>query len=126
VNDFDNNDWMQQQLPLVIPSAATHYPRSLQARSAVPTQRFTVLQYWIVIPTAVLTVASLPWIWLRRRGRLLGLAVVVLPALVANALVTAVLSSSDSRYQARVIWLLPLLAALIALDLLTARRGVRA
>jgi hypothetical protein len=125
VNDFDNNDWMQQQLPLVIPNAATRYARSLQARSAVPTQRFTRLQRWIVIPAAVLAVVLLPWIWLRRRHRLLGLAVVVLPALVANALVTAVLSSSDSRYQARVIWLLPLLAALIAMDLLTARRGVR-
>jgi hypothetical protein len=57
----------------------------------------------------------------RQRLRLLGLVVIVVPTLFANAFLTAVLSSSDSRYQARVIWLVPLLAALVALDLLGQR-----
>jgi hypothetical protein len=56
--------------------------------------------------------------------RLLGLVVIVVPTLFANAFLTAVLSSSDSRYQARVIWLVPLLAALAALDLF-GQRGQR-
>jgi hypothetical protein len=61
----------------------------------------------------------------RQRMRLLGLVVIVGPTLFANAFLTAVLSSSDSRYQARVIWLVPLLAALAALDLLGQRRPRR-
>ena len=128
VNDFDNNDWMQQALAQVIPSSAipssaipnsaTSYARSLQARSAVPSNAFTILQRWVVLPSALLLAALLPWLWRRQRVRLLGLVVIVVPTLFANAFLTAVLSSSDSRYQARVIWLVPLLAALAALDLL--------
>jgi hypothetical protein len=48
-----------------------------------------------------------------------SLTVVILPTLVANAFVTAVFSNVAGRYQARVIWLVPLLAALMALDLFT-------
>jgi hypothetical protein len=61
----------------------------------------------------------------RQRTWLLGLVAIVVPTLFANAFLTAVLSSSDSRYQARVIWLVPLLAALAALDLLGQRRPRR-
>jgi len=39
----------------------------------------------------------------------------VIPTVIANAFLTAVLSETDSRYQARVVWLIPLMAALIAL-----------
>jgi hypothetical protein len=177
VNDFDNNDRMQQSLAQVIPSSAipssaTSYSRSLQARSIVPSNAFTILQRWVVLPSALLLAVLLPWLWRaaysgrddrrglrvklkgwlwragysghddresgysrqrlrllglvesRQRMRLLGLAVIVVPTLFANAFLTAVLSSSDSRYQARVIWLVPLLAALAALDLL-GQRGPR-
>ena len=170
VNDFDNNDRMQQSLAHVfpssafpssaIPSSATSYSRSLQARSIVPTNAFTILERWVVLPSALLLAVLLPWLWRtaftgpdnrrglrvklkgwlrrpvytghddresgysRQRMRLLGLVVIVVPTLFANAFLTAVLSSSDSRYQARVIWLVPLLAALAALDLL-AQRGPR-
>jgi hypothetical protein len=178
VNDFDNNDRMQQSLAQVIPSSAipssaTSYSRSLQARSIVPTNAFTILQRWVVLPSALLLAVLLPWLWRteytghddrrglrvklkgsqrrtaftehddresgysrqrtrllglvesRQRLRLLGLVVIVVPTLFANAFLTAVLSSSDSRYQARVIWLVPLLAALAALDLLGQRRPRR-
>jgi hypothetical protein len=191
VNDFDNNDRMQQSLAQVfpssvfpssaIPSSATSYSRSLQARSIVPTNAFTILERWVVLPSALLLAGLLPWLWRtaytgrddrrglrvklkgwlrrpvytghddrrglggkgwlwrtaftgrddresgysRQRMRLLGLVVIVGPTLFANAFLTAVLSSSDSRYQARVIWLVPLLAALAALDLLGQRRPRR-
>ena len=125
VNDFDNNDWMQQSLAHVIPSAAIYYPRTLQARSVVPTNAFTILQRWVVFPSAIALAAMLPLLWRRRRARLLGLIVIVVPMLLANAFLTAVLSSSDSRYQARVIWLVPLLAALAAMDLIGQRRSRR-
>jgi hypothetical protein len=171
VNDFDNNDRMQQSLAQLfpssafpssaIPSSATSYSRSLQARSIVPTNAFTILERWVVLPSALLLAVLLPWLWRtafagrddrrgsqvklqgwlrrtvnaghddresgysRQRLRLLGLVVIVVPTLFANAFLTAVLSSSDSRYQARVIWLVPLLAALSALDLLGQRRPRR-
>jgi hypothetical protein len=157
---------MQQSLAQVIPSSAipssaTSYSRSLQARSIVPTNAFTILERWVVLPSALLLAVLLPWLWRtafagrddrrgsqvklqgwlrrtvnaghddresgysRQRLRLLGLVVIVVPTLFANAFLTAVLSSSDSRYQARVIWLVPLLAALSALDLLGQRRPRR-
>ncbi len=122
VNDFDNNDWMQQALPLVIPSAAVAYPRTLQARSIVPSEIFTTLQRWVVYACGLALAAMLTWLRRHRRYRLLGLVAIVVPILLANAFVTAVLSSSDSRYQARVIWLIPLAAALAALDILGQRK----
>jgi hypothetical protein len=88
----------------------------LQAHDAVPSNAFTILQRWIVIPSAILLAALLPWLVRHRRYRLLGLMVVVAPTLIANALITAVLSSLDSRYQARIIWLVPLVAVLALLD----------
>ena len=117
VNDFDNNTWMQSSLESPLPASAAHYARTLQAHDAVPSNRFTILQRWIVIPSALLFVALLPWLIRHRRQRVLGLASIIVPVLFANALVTAVLSSSDSRYQARIIWLLPLLTALALLDM---------
>jgi len=122
VNDFDNNAWMQGALGNVLRGAQPRYLGSLQARDAVPSNRFTILQRWIVILSALLLAALLPWLVRQRRQRLLGLVVAVVPTLIANAFVTAVLSSSDSRYQARVIWLIPLLAALAALDWLNQRQ----
>jgi hypothetical protein len=125
VNDFDNNERMQQSLVQVIPSSATSYAHTLQARSIVPTDAFTKLQRWVVLPSALLLAVLIPLLWRRQRTRMLGLVVIVVPTLFANALLTAVLSSSDSRYQARVIWLVPLLAGLAAMDLLGQRRAPR-
>ena len=55
---------MQQSLAQVIPSSAipssaTSYSRSLQARSIVPTNAFTTLQRWVVLPSALLLAALL-------------------------------------------------------------------
>jgi hypothetical protein len=46
---------------------------------------------------------------------------VVLATVIANAVVTGVLSVVDDRYQCRVIWLLPLLAGIFFLDWLQQR-----
>jgi hypothetical protein len=116
VNDFDNNIWMQAALEGPLPGSSAAYARTLQARSIVPTTAFTVLQRWVVIPSALVIAGLLPWLIRRRREHLLGLLVIVVPVLLANAFVTAVLSSSDSRYQARIIWLVPLVAILALLD----------
>jgi hypothetical protein len=51
----------------------------------------------------------------RRPARLIGLSAVVIFVVIANAFVTGVFSNVEVRYQSRVIWLMPLLAILLAL-----------
>ncbi len=47
--------------------------------------------------------------------RVIGLTAVIVFVVVANAAVTGVLSNVEDRYQARVIWLVPLLAGVFVL-----------
>jgi hypothetical protein len=57
-----------------------------------------------------------PFVLRRRPARLIGLSAVVIFVIIANAFVTGVFSNVEDRYQSRVIWLLPLLAILFALE----------
>jgi hypothetical protein len=69
-----------------------------------------------VIASLIVMAAFLPYVWRHRPIRILGIGVVIISTVIANALVTGVLSGVETRYQSRVIWLLPLLAALLILD----------
>jgi len=121
VDDFDNNTWMEDALDSVIAGGHARYVRSLQANDRVPSGFFTTLQRWVVMVSGV-GVVVLAWpLWRRRERRLLGLGAVVVCVVLVNPVVTAVLSSLDSRYQARVIWLVPMLAGLSALRMLPTR-----
>jgi hypothetical protein len=91
----------------------------------LPVEFFSTVQQWVVTASALVIVAGLPLLWLRRRWRILGQAAIVVPVVIANAFVTSVLSEVDSRYQSRVIWLIPLTAGLILLDLLHGGRSQR-
>jgi hypothetical protein len=113
VNDFDNNTWMEESIEETMPGAHACYERSLQARSIVPTNFFTQLQRWTVCAAILVLIASLPWLWRTHQTRFQGFLIVIIPTLIANAFITAVASEVDSRFQARVVWLLPLLAGLI-------------
>ena len=113
VNDFDNNTWMEASIEETMPGAHARYERSLQAHDSVPTNFFTQLQRWPVFAAVFLIAAFVPWLWRQRQTRLLGFLIVIIPTLIANAFITAVASEVDSRFQARVIWVLPLLAGLI-------------
>jgi hypothetical protein len=121
VNDFDNNDWMDHALAFEMPASHASFLLSHQASSTVPTQLFTDLQRWVVIVCCLALALLLPLVW-KRQPRLRALAVVLIPTLLANAFLTAVLSETDSRYQARVVWLIPFLALLCLLDQLTHAR----
>lgn len=117
VDDFDTNQWMEGALDSAMPGAHTRYMRSLQARNAVPSGFFTVL-HQVVVGASLLALGALaPWLWRHRGetqpGLLLRMLICAMPLLVANALLTGALSEVDSRYQARVIWLLPLLGCLV-------------
>jgi len=50
---------------------------------------------------------------------------VVIFVIIANAFVTGVFANVEDRYQSRVIWLLPLLAMLFALEWLDHRRSMQ-
>jgi hypothetical protein len=119
--DLVPNDWMSSQLNTVLPGALPTYQRTRQARRLLPTEFFSSLQLWVVAASALAIAVSVPFLWLRRRWQVLGLIAILVPTVIANAFVTAVLAEADSRYQSRIIWLIPLAALLIALDLLTRR-----
>jgi len=116
--DFDPNAWIASHIDTVMPGAGAHYLRTRQAQSRLPNEFFSKVQQWVVMASALAIVAGVPLLWIRRRWRVLGLAAIVVPAVIANALVTAVLSEVESRYQSRVIWLVPLTAGLMALEML--------
>jgi hypothetical protein len=114
---FYNQAVMDSALYFWVPGAAAAYPHSLQSRDALPIRLFIQIDGCFVIVCAVAIVALLPLAWLRRRVRLITLTVVIAIALVANAFVSAVFSGPVGRYQERIVWLVPMLAALMALDL---------
>lgn len=116
VDDFDTNTYLEDSLDNAMPGARARYMRSLQARNAVPSGVFTRIQQMTVAISLVVLAFVAPWLW-RRRGRapeqiLLWMAALLLPLLVVNAMITGPVSEVDSRFEARVIWVAPLLAML--------------
>jgi hypothetical protein len=110
---FGPSDWMSQQFPTVLPHDRTQYLAGRQARDDLPLEFFTSLQYWTVAISLVVIVVLAVWMRLHRRPRLLGLAIVIVSTVLANALVTGVLSLVEDRLQSRIVWLVPLLAGLL-------------
>jgi hypothetical protein len=122
LQDFGPNAWMESEIDTALPGTRARTMRTRQAQSRLPCEFFSLVQQWVVMASALAIVAVLPLLWIWRRWRLLGLTAIIVPVVIANAFVTAVLSEVDSRYQSRVIWLIPLVAGLIVLDLLHRQR----
>ena len=125
VYGFNPNDWMLQQFDEVLPRAKASYLGSRQSRDALPLDLFTDIQWWTIIASLAAMAVLIPLLWRRHSPRLAGLSLVVAAIVVANALVTGVLSVVDDRYQCRVIWLVPLLAGIFFLDWLQQRDTAR-
>ena len=115
LGDYGPNAWVLQVFDKVLPGARSSYLRSRQARDALPDDFSTTVQNSTLIVSLVFIGVFGPSVW-RRCSRLIGLSAVVAFVLLANAFVTGVLSSVAARYESRVIWLLPFLAALFALE----------
>ena len=115
IADFGNSTWMEGSLDTVMPGSEARYRRSLQSRSAVPSDFFSDLAEWVAGISILVVLGMIPLLWRWRAWRLLGMVFIVLPALVLNAMFTGALSGIDARYQARVVWLIPLLAMLVVL-----------
>lgn len=116
LEDIGPNDWVLKEFDSVLPSGRSRYLQSRQARDALPTDFFMSIQKWTVIASLVVIILFTVHMWRRRPPRLVGLGVVIVFTLIANAFVTGVLSTLEERYQSRVIWLLPLFAGILLLD----------
>ena len=114
--DYGPNPWVEQMFDKVLPGARSRYLRTRQARRALPDEFSSSVQEWTVIASLVLLGAFAPFVLRLRPARLMGLTVVVIFVIIVNAFVTGVFSNVEDRYQSRVIWLLPLLAILFALE----------
>lgn len=114
--DYGPNAWVLQEFDQVLPRGRPSYLRSRQARTALPDDFSSSAQDWTVAASLLLTVLFSLSLWRRRPSRLIGLSTVVAFVILANAFVTGVFSNVEDRYQSRVIWLIPLLAALLLFE----------
>ena len=122
----DANPWLAQKVEVGLPGQLPAYERSRQAQDTLPSDVLSTIQNWTVGAALLILCSLAPFLWRRCPARLMGLAAIIFAILLGNAFVTGVLSEVDDRYQDRVIWLLPLLAALAIVELLTQRHAHRA
>jgi hypothetical protein len=113
---FGPSDWMSQEFAAVLPGDRYHYLQSRQARDALPIDFLTSMQDLTATFSVLIIVAFLPRLWRTRNPRLIGLGVIIISTVIANALVTGALSMVEDRLQSRIVWLLPLLAGILILD----------
>jgi len=116
LNDLDPSGYTLSQFPYVLPGARAAYVRSRQGRNAIPLDDITTFQFWVVAASLAIIVAFTPWLACKRPSRLLGLTLIIFAVELANAVVTSTLSMVEDRFQARVVWLIPMLAGLLILS----------
>ena len=107
---FDPNDWMVRQFDEAFPAGKVRFLQSRQAGNDLPFDFLSMIQNWTVVLSLALIPAFGILLWRRWTFRLAGLSLVIISAVLANALVTGVLSTVEDRYQSRVVWLIPFLA----------------
>jgi len=108
--DLDASDWVLEEFDSTLPGGRSSYLRGRQAHNALPFDLFSSIQAWTVVASLALIAAFVPWSWRRRPARPIGLAVIVVSTVIGNAFVTGAMSMVEERFEARIIWLLPLLA----------------
>ncbi len=114
--DLDPSGWVLDTFDGVLPKAKSQYLRSRQARNLLHFDFFSTIQYWTVLASIAAIFALAPGLWRRACPRLAWLGVVIVSTVLANAFVTGAMSMVDDRFECRVIWLVPFLAGLMALD----------
>jgi len=97
------------------------YLQGRQARNVMPLGFFSRLQARAVFASLVVMGAFTVLLWRRQPIRLIGLGAVIISMVLANAFVTGAMSTVEDRYESRVIWLLPLMAGLLAMEWLENR-----
>jgi hypothetical protein len=123
--DLDPSSWVLDDFDSVLPAARASYLRSRQQHAAIPLEFFTTVQYGAVLVSLGLLAVFLPLLGRRCPRRLAELGVVIACMVLANGLLTGALSMPEDRYECRLIWLLPLLAALSVQVWISQRTGPR-
>src|SRR5262249_20931304 len=118
---FDRSDWVSEAFNTSLAPAKASYLRSKQSRNALPLEFFSRVVLWTVVASLAVIVVFAILAWRQGLTRALGLSAVVISIVLANAFVTGALSGVEDRYESRVIWLVPLLAAILVLSLLEHR-----
>jgi hypothetical protein len=122
---FDPNDWMVLQFDETFPAGKAQFLQSRQAGNDLPFDFLSMIQNWAVVVSLVLIVIFGILLWRRWTFRLVGLSLVIISAVLANALVTGVLSTVEDRYQSRVVWLVPFLAVTLIFVRIAGSRTAR-
>jgi hypothetical protein len=118
---YGPDPWISEAFDRALPGARWRYLQTEQAQGALPAEFSTTAQNWMVITALGLVGALTALRWRHLSPRLVGLTVIIVSITIANAFVTGVFSVVEDRFQARVIWLLPLLAGLFVLEWLDYR-----
>jgi hypothetical protein len=122
--DLDASDVVSDEYNNVFPGGRPHYLQSRQAQNTLPLEFFTSVGNWTILVSILMICAGAPFLWRKRSARLVGLSVVIVSTVVANALVTGPLSMVEDRFQSRVIWLLSFLAGLFVMVWLDRRQAL--
>jgi hypothetical protein len=125
LSDYDANPWILAMVDTVLPGARPRYLATRQARETLHDEFFSSVQAGAVLASLVLIVCSALFWRQAWTPRVIGLATIIGFVVIANAAVTGVLANVEERYQARVIWLVPLLAVVLGLTWLDERRRTR-
>jgi hypothetical protein len=118
---YDPNPWVVDSFDWALPGRASAYLGSRQAQGKLAVGFFSSLQHWAVAVSLVVIVLWVVFGHRRWSRNLVGLTVIVTYVILANAAVTACASNVEDRYQARVIWLVPLLSLVFLLTWLDHR-----
>jgi hypothetical protein len=121
--DYDPNPWILAMVDTVLPGARPRYLETRQAQETLHEDFFTSVQDWTVMLSLVVIACWGLFVRPKRSPRVIGLATIIGFVVVVNAAVTGVLANVEDRYQARVIWLVPLLAGVQVLTWLDERRA---
>jgi hypothetical protein len=103
-------EWAMEQLGL-----AKSYRASRQVRGTIPDRAASFVQYATVVLGLLLVLGYLPALRSPAHRELRWLIATVCTGLVLNAFVLSNLAIAHTRYQSRVVWLIPLLGVLAAI-----------
>ncbi len=108
--------WRQTNLPPMIARVEACGPKHTLCRSRLTVAASKLWHGAVAVIAVVVVVAALLW---RRQAvagpprRLVAAAAFLLAAVIVNAAVCGILSGPFARYQARIVWLVPLVAVLL-------------
>jgi hypothetical protein len=112
---------VEEALERLDPGTLRAYKDSRQVRGSLPVETVSRVQYVVVGLSLLVLLGCLPALRGPQLAPLRSLIATVCMGVVFNALVVASLAMVHPRYQSRVVWLIPLMAAVAALRIVRPR-----